>query len=103
MRLGLASIGMHFLQKRQQTTLSSISSAQTAHRIEPVTRQREDQARLRNNSREINLSNREVLVSLWARQLEAAFGWSRSDEGRARAIHLAEPVNGKERKNRGKL
>jgi hypothetical protein len=40
---------------RKQTTPSSISSAQTAHRIEPVTRQREDQARLRNRSHKISL------------------------------------------------
>jgi hypothetical protein len=39
-------IEMQFLQKRQQITLSSISLVQTAHRIEPIARQREDQARL---------------------------------------------------------
>jgi hypothetical protein len=39
------------LQNRQQITLSSISTAQMAHLIEPVSRQRDDQARLANRSR----------------------------------------------------
>jgi hypothetical protein len=36
-------------------TLSSISTAQMAHLIEPVTRQRDDQTRLMNDSRKVSL------------------------------------------------
>jgi hypothetical protein len=46
-----------FLQQHRQTTLSSMSSAQTAHRNGPATRQWEGQVRLADSSRETSLSS----------------------------------------------
>src|SRR6478735_3750153 len=51
------------LQNRQQITLSSISTAQKAHHIKPVTRQRDDQARLMNDSRRVSLLS--VMKQKW--------------------------------------
>jgi hypothetical protein len=50
------SVEVRFLQEHQQTILSSISSAQTAHYIKPVARQRDDQARPRKSSRRASFS-----------------------------------------------
>jgi hypothetical protein len=83
-------IEMQLLQKRQKITLSSISLVQTAHRIEPVARQREDR-----RSWEQQLQDkpvvRDVVVGLWARQLGTALEWLRQYKGCVSAPHLAEP------------
>jgi hypothetical protein len=72
-------------------TLSSISTAQMAHLIEPVTRQRDDQARLMNDSRKVRpLGEREPLGAV-------ASGLPSSDRGQAEgasALRLAEICDG---------
>jgi hypothetical protein len=69
-------------------TLSSISTAQMAHLIEPVTRQRDDQARLMNDSRKVSplSGDREPLGAV-------ASGLPSSDRGQAEGastLRLAE-------------
>jgi hypothetical protein len=62
-------------------TLSSISTAQTAHLIEPVTRQWDDQARLMNDSRKVSLlpGDREPLGAV-------ASGLPSSDRGQRKGV-----------------
>jgi hypothetical protein len=69
------------LQNRQQITLSSISTAQKAHHIKPVTRQRDDQARLMNDSRRVSLlsGDREPLSAV-------ASGLLSSDRGQMKGV-----------------
>jgi hypothetical protein len=83
------SVEVRFLQEHQQTILSSISSAQTARCIKPVARQRDDQARPRKVAAG-RASHHRAMISSGVQQLDAILRWSRSDEGRIGALHLAE-------------
>ncbi|KAJ0126814.1 Acyl-coenzyme A oxidase 3 [Fusarium oxysporum f. sp. albedinis] len=62
----------HSLIAVSRASRESISSAQMAHSLEPVTRQRDDKAQLAHRSRFLEPDIRKAEISLCVRQFETA-------------------------------